>query len=307
MSVSTEVTFLDKPFTNPIVLASGILGVTGACMAKVIRDGAGGVIMKSVTVEPIEGNPSPIMLGEEGYFLNAVGLPGPGASASIDEVKKFKELNKEGMMIGSIFGRTIEEFGQATETLCQAPIDLLEVNVSCPHASHLYKKPFAHDTESIEKITKTVKEHTTVPFSIKLSPNTYQIAEYAKAAEAAGADAISAVNTITGMKVNIQARRPVLSNKVGGVSGPAIKPMALKAVWDIYQAVKIPIIGTGGITNGEDAIEMLMVGARLLGVGSAFYYRGPKTPSLIVKEMQEIMEQQGFSTIEEIIGLAHNE
>lgn len=306
MAISTKIDFLGVDFENPLVLASGILGVTGACMARVIRNGAGGVIMKSVTSEPIPGNVNPIMLGEEEYFLNAVGLPGPGATAACDEIKKFKELESKGVMIGSIFGRTIEEFGQATATLCEAPIDLLEINVSCPHASHLYKKPFAHDVDSIEKITKIVKKKSNVPFAIKLSPNTYKIAEYAKAAEAAGADAITATNTATGMKISVKARKPVLSNKVGGVSGPALKPIAMKAVWDIYQAVKIPIIGTGGITSGEDAIEMLMAGARLLGVGSAFYYRGPKTMSLIDKEMQEIMKQEGFTSISEIIGLAHN-
>ncbi len=298
--------FLGVDFKNPLVLASGILGVTGASMARVVKNGAGGITMKSVRTEPSEGYPGPVMLGEENYFLNAVGLPGPGAERAIPELEKFRELS-DGIMIGSIFGTTHEEFGEAARILCETSIDLLEVDISCPHASNLYEKPFAHDIDSIQKITKLVKENSNVPILLKLSPNTWQIGEYAKAAEAAGADGITAVNTVTGLEMNIQARRPVLANKSGGMSGPALKPIALKAVYEIYDAVKIPIIGTGGITSGKDAIEMLMAGASLLGVGSAFYYRGEKVMKLIAAEMEEIMQQEGFTTLEEIIGVGHND
>lgn len=300
-----EITFLQKKFKNPLVLASGILGVSGSSMALTVKNGAGGVTMKSVCTEPIEGNPNPVMLGEENYFLNAVGLPGPGAENSLDELKDFKRFC-DGVLIGSIFGRTVEEFGQAAEKICEAKLDMIEVDISCPHAKHLYKKPFAHDLESIEKITKIVKEKSNVPVIMKLSPNTWQIEEYAKAAEASGADGITAVNTVSAMMINVKARMPVLANKVGGMSGPALKSIALKAVWDVYNAVDIPIIGTGGVTTGEDAIEMLMAGATLVGVGTAYYYRGPKTMSLIAKEMQQIMEEEGFHSVDEIVGVAHN-
>jgi dihydroorotate dehydrogenase (NAD+) catalytic subunit len=281
--------FLQKTFKNPLVLASGILGVTGASMAHVIAHGAGGVTMKSVTGEPITGNPNPVMLAEKDFFLNAVGLPGPGVEAAIPELKKFKTLSK-GVMIGSIFGRTIEEFGVVTAKICEAPIDLLEIDISCPHASHLYDKPFAHDVKSIEKITKLVKKESRVPIIMKLSPNTWHIADFARAAEAAGANGITAVNTTVGMVINPEARMPVLANKSGGVSGPALKPVAIKAVYDIYNAVKIPIIGTGGVTTGRDAIEMMMAGATLVGVGSAFYYRGPDTRAFSAQEMEEFMK-----------------
>ncbi len=273
-------------------------------MARVVRNGGGGVTMKSVRMEPVQGNPNPVMLGEKNYFLNAVGLPGPGIENAIPELRKFKELS-DGVLIGSIFGKTIEEFGQVTERINEVPIDLLEVNISCPHASHLYKKPFAHDTKAIEEITRLVKQKTKVPVVMKISPNTWQIAEYAKAAEAGGADGITAVNTALGMQINLEARQPVLSNKVGGVSGPALKPIALKAVWDIYQAVKIPIIGTGGVTNGRDAIEMLMAGAGLVGVGSAFYYRGELALQEIADEMTEWMKAEGVKSVDELIGVAH--
>jgi dihydroorotate dehydrogenase (NAD+) catalytic subunit len=304
MAASLQTTFLKKTFKNPLVLASGILGVTGASMARVITHGAGGVTMKSVTGEPITGNPNPVMLAEKDFFLNAVGLPGPGVDAVIPELKKFKKLSK-GMLIGSIFGRTIEEFGTVTQKICAAPIDLLEIDISCPHASHLYKKPFAHDLDSIEKITKIVKKYSTVPVTIKLSPNTWHIADFAKAAEAAGADGITAVNAAVGMVINPEARMPVLANKSGGISGPALKPIAIKAVYDIYNAVKIPIIGTGGVTNGRDAIEMMMAGATLVGVGSALYYRGPEAMALIAAEMEAFMKKEGFKNTKELIGIAH--
>lgn len=301
-----QIHFLEKTFPNPLVLASGILGVTGASMARVIRNGAGGVTMKSVTSDVVEGNPNPVMLGEKTYFLNAVGLPGPGIEVAMEELKRFRELSSDGMLIGSIFGRTVEEFGEVTERICESPIDFLEIDISCPHASHLYTKPFAHDLSAIEQITTLVKKKSSLPIIMKLSPNTWQIAEYAKVSEAAGADAITAVNTLSGMTMNVEARRPVLANAVGGVSGPALKPIALKAVWDIFSAVHIPIIGTGGVTNGRDAVEMMMAGATLVGVGSAFYYRGEEALRLIAEEMEVLLQQEGFSSASEIVGIAHD-
>lgn len=299
------INFLNKKFTNPLVLASGILGVTGASLAKVIRDGAGGVTMKSVTTEPIIGNRNPVIVAEPLYLLNAVGLPGPGVGEAVNEVIQCKRLVRTSRIIGSIFGRTVKEFAKAAEQLADAPIDFLEVDISCPHATHVYKRPFAHDTRLITQITAAVKKVAHVPVIMKLSPNTWQIAEYAKAAEAAGADAITAVNTVSGMGINVEARKPVLANAVGGVSGPALKPIALKAVWDIYNAVDIPIIGTGGVTTGRDALEMIMAGATLVGVGSAFYYRGTTAMKGIAQEMSAIMKKEKIRSLKEIIGAAH--
>lgn len=300
------VTFLNKRFANPLVLASGILGVSGASLAKVFRDGAGGVTMKSVAVESIVGNRNPVIVAEPLYLLNAVGLPGPGVAEAVSEVKQCKRLAKGARIIGSVFGRTVKEFAQATAQLADAPIDFLEVDISCPHATHLYKRPFAHDTKLITQITTEVKKVASVPVIMKLSPNTWQIGEYAKAAEAAGADAITAVNTVSGMGINAEARKPVLANAVGGVSGPALKPIALKAVWDIYNAVDIPIIGTGGVTTGRDAIEMVMAGATLVGVGSAFYYRGTSAMADIASEMDAFMKKENIRTLKQIIGAAHS-
>lgn len=302
-----EVQFLKKLFKNPFVLASGILGVTGASMANGIRHGAAGVTMKSVCMEEVSGNPNPVMIAEENYMLNAVGLPGPGVTNALIELKEFRRLAKtDAILLGSIFGTSVREFGEVTKKICAgADIDFLEVDCSCPHASHLYKKPFAYDARLAANITRVVKRATRVPFSMKLSPNAWNIADIAKACEDAGADAITAVNTVSGMRINVDAHAPVLANKVGGMSGPALKPIALKAVWDIYRTVKIPIIGTGGVTTGEDALEMVMAGARLIGVGSAFYFRGSNACTLIAKEMQTIMKRHHWNRIEDIIGMAH--
>ena len=296
--------FLNKSFSNPIVVASGILGVTGASLNNAIKNGCGGVTVKSISREPRTGHPNPTMNGYEHFFINAVGLSNPGIDKAIDELKKFKELNTA-PLIGSIFAGTPEEFGEMAERICEAPIDFLEVDISCPNVSKEFGDPFAYSIQAVEKITKAVKAKSTVPISIKLSPNAWNIDVIAKASEASGADAITAVNTVSGMMIDIRARRPILHNKQGGVSGPALFPIALKCVYDIYKSVKIPIIGTGGITTGEDALAMIMAGATLLGVGSAVYFRGADAFKKISDEMEIIMKEEGIKNLDDIRGVVH--
>jgi len=299
-----KTTFLNKQFNNPIILASGILGLTAASMNNAVKNGCGGVTVKSVSKEARLGHPNPTMTGTEHYFINAVGLSNPSVAEGIKEFIKFKEMI-DAPLIGSIFAGTPDEFAEVTEIICQSPIDFLEVNVSCPNVSKEFGTPFAYDTKAVETITKKVKEKSTVPVIIKLTPQAWNVAEIAKVAEDAGADAICAGNTISGMAIDIKARKPVLHNKQGGVSGPALFPVALKAVYDIYKTVKIPIIGTGGITTGEDAIAMVMAGASLLGVGSAIYYRGQDAFAKIAEEMKQFMEEEGIGSLDEIRGIAH--
>jgi len=296
--------FLGKNFSNPIVIASGILGVTAASLNNAIKNGCGGVTVKSISKEPRTGHPNPTMNGYEHFFINAVGLSNPGIENAILELKKFKELS-QAPLIGSIFAGTPEEFGEMAGRICEAPIDFLEVDISCPNVSKEYGDPFAYSIPAVEKITKAVKEKSTVPISIKLSPNAWNIDVIAKAAEASGADAITAVNTVSGMMIDIRARRPILHNKQGGVSGPVLFPIALKCVYDIYKAVKIPIIGTGGITTGEDALAMIMAGATLLGVGSAVYFRGTDVFQKITEEMEIIMREENITSLDSIRGIAH--
>ncbi|MBI5728415.1 MAG: dihydroorotate dehydrogenase [Candidatus Magasanikbacteria bacterium] len=299
-----QTTFLKTEFANPIVLASGILGVTAASMRRVIGNGTGGVTVKSISQAPRTGHPNPTMLGTEHFMLNAVGLSNPGVDEALGELKKFKE-QCGAPLIGSIFAGTPEEFAAVAERINEAPIDMLEVDVSCPNVSKEFGDPFAYSIPAIEKITKQVKAKSRVPIIMKLSPNAWNIAALAKVAEAAGADAVTAVNTVSGMSIDVRSRRPILHNRQGGVSGPALFPIALNCVYQIYEAVKIPIIGTGGISTGEDALAMVMAGATLLGVGSAVYFRGEGVFAKIRDEMAQLMQEEGIKNLEEIRGAAH--
>ena len=302
-SIKTET--LGLTFDSPLVLASGILGVTGASMNRAIENGCGAVTIKSLSPEPRTGHNNPTMIAGEHFVLNAVGLSNPGIEKGLDTIREYKELTSA-PMIGSVFAGTKDEFVRIAEQICEAPINMLELDLSCPNVGNEFDDPFAYSAKAIEAITSETKERVNVPISIKLSPNVWNVAELAKAAEAAGADAITAVNTVSGMVINVEARRPVLHNRVGGISGKALFPIALKCVYDIYKSVKIPIIGTGGISSGEDALAMIMAGATLLGVGSAVYYGGPEVFGKINDEMIAFMQKEGITSLEDIRGAAHN-
>jgi dihydroorotate dehydrogenase (NAD+) catalytic subunit len=293
-------------FDNPIVLASGILGLTAASMSNTIKNGCGGVTVKSLSKELRTGHPNPTMYGREHYFMNAVGLSNAGIDEGIEELTKFKKLSRA-PLIGSIFAPTADEFAELSERISEAPVDLIELNLSCPNVGKEFEEPFAYSHSAVETITKKCKAKTKIPIAIKLSPNAYNIADLAKTAEAAGADAITAVNTLSGIGIDVRARHPILHNVHGGVSGPALFPVALKCVYDIYSAVKIPIIGTGGITTGEDALAMIMAGATLLGVGSAVYYRGDDVFRKITDEMEAIMKEEGIRNLKQVRGCVHSD
>jgi dihydroorotate dehydrogenase (NAD+) catalytic subunit len=298
-------TFLNKRFFNPIVLASGILGVTAASMNNAIKNGCGGVTIKSLTLKPRVGHNNPTMVGSEHYFLNAVGFSNPGVEEGIKEIIKFKKVSDK-PLIGSIFAANPNEFVKIAAKICEAPIDILEVDFSCPNVIKEFGEPLAYSLKTVEFITNKIRKTITKPITIKLSANAWNIADIAKASEAAGADAITAVNTISALTIDIKSKKPILHNKKGGMSGPALFPVALRCVYDIYKAVKIPIIGTGGITTGQDAIAMIMAGATLLGVGSAVYFRGEDVFKKITDEMIEFMKAEGIKSLEEIRGAAHN-
>lgn len=304
--MSTAIRFLGIPFKNPIVLASGILGVTAASLKRCVDLGAGGVTIKSLSLRPRTGHPNPTMGGYDHFFINAVGLSNPGVEQGIKELKKFKTICRA-PLIGSVFAGTVPEFGQVAAKIVAAPIDLLEVDISCPNVDDEFGTPFAYQAASAAAITKLVKKHAKrIPVIIKLSPNAWNIGAIARACELAGAAAITAVNTVGGMTIDSTFQAPFLANQVGGVSGPGFKPIALKAVWDVYNAVKtIPIIATGGVTTGEDAIEMLLAGGSLVGVGSAAFWRGPAVFGKIVQEMEGYMKKNKVTNLKKLIGKAH--
>ena len=290
---------------NPIVLASGILGVSGSSLVNVSKKGAGAVTTKSIGLKERKGHPAPCILTYEAGMINAVGLSTPDLKQSIEELA-YAVKKSPSPVIASIAAHTIKDFGKLAKEVSKAKPALIEANISCPNVDDEFGKPFAFNPKQSAAVTRIIKKNTKIPVFVKLSPNTPDIVEVAKAVEKAGADGITAINTVgPGMIINIETAKPILSNKAGGLSGPAIKPVAVRCVYEIYKAVKIPIIGTGGITNGRDAIEIIMAGASAVGVGSAVYYRGIDVFSKISEEISDFMQQNSYTKLSELRGIAH--
>lgn len=304
MSSFLKTKFLGIDFKNPLVLASGILGVTGDTLQYVVRCGAGGVTSKSVWREKHVGHPNPVMIANEHFMLNAVGLPDGGFKKAVEELGSFME-DHPAPLIMSIVGGKKSDFVAIAEKVDEINPDIVELNISCPNVEDAHGKPFACSVDGAADVTKEVRAKTKLPLIIKLSPNVPNIGAIAKACEDAGADGITAINTAgPGMVIDIDMRSPVLANKVGGISGPAIKPIAIKCVYDIFKSVKIPILGMGGVTSGRDAIEMMMAGASLVGMGTAVYYRGAEAFAKVAEEMEEWCRKEGVKNVGEIVGAA---
>ncbi len=293
---------------NPLILASGVLGTEPALVVRVARAGAGAVTLKSCGLEPRAGHPNPTVLDWGQGLINAVGLTNPGADAVVEELRQAQPALRDlGVpLIASVFADSVESFAHVAQRVCVANPDLLELNISCPNVEAEFGKPFAADCASAAEVTRAVREAVRCPLIVKLSPNVPDIAAIARSVEAAGADAIAAINTLgPGMVIDVQSGAPILANRVGGVSGPAIHPIAVRCVYDISRAVSIPVIGIGGVTTGRDAVEMIMAGATAVGIGSAVYYRGIDVFRLIRQEMEECLASCGYQSLKEIRGLAH--
>lgn len=307
-------TYTNVHFPNPLVLASGILGVTGNSLKWVAEHGAGGVTTKSIWLSEHIGHPNPTMIATEHFMLNAVGVPDAGIEKAQEEIAHFQgwsQARPEGLripLIVNIIANTITRFGETAEKVAELKPDLIEVNVSCPNVEDEFGKPFACDRHQAAQVTREVKERTggKIPVIVKLSPNVTNIVEIAKAVEEAGADGLTAFNTFgPGMAINIETAQPILANRVGGLSGPAIKPLVVKMIYDLYAAVKIPILGTGGVLTGRDALELMMAGASLVGIGTGVYYRGVQVFQSVLNEMEAWCQQHGVETISEVVGRAH--
>lgn len=285
---------------NPLVLASGIWGTSGLLLVRAAKSGAGAVTSKSCSLQPREGHKNPTMVLLDGYVLNAVGLSNPGASAEAEELAEAKRnCSKIGVpVIASIFARSVEEFAQVAQIVMEAKPDAIELNMSCPNVGH-EGRMFACVGGDAAKVVEAVKNISDAPVFAKLTPNVTDIVEVAKAVEGAGADGIVAINTMPGMLIDAKAKRPILTNREGGVSGAALKPIALRAVHSVSRAVGIPIIGTGGVMSGLDAVEMLMAGASTVGVGSAISYR-KNALGEIRDEIFAFMNENGYSKISEL-------
>lgn len=291
---------------NPLVVASGILGTSPAVMERCAREGVGAVTSKSAGTDPRDGHANPVTLAWQGGVINAIGLTNPGCHAEASILKETKKRLQalDVPLFASIFAPTVEDFGEVARVIAEAEPDLIEVNISCPNVASDFGTPFSATAKSAAEVTRQVRQAVNLPISIKLAPNVYNLSEIARAVAYEGADAITAINTVPGMLIDAYAAKPILKNTTGGLSGPAIKPVALRAVWEIAQAVDLPIIGTGGISTGIDAAEMIMAGASLVGVGSAVVDGGPAAFARIAKELQTFMDEQAYPNIEPMRGLA---
>lgn len=290
--------------SNPTILASGILGTYKPLLERIANEGeAGAVTIKTLTFEPREGHNSPILAEISGGMINAVGYKNMGIEKGL---KEFSNWKNPVPLIFSITAKDPEEFERLAEKTNKIKFAALEVVLSCPHTPGYGTLAGQSKPETTHEITKRVKKKTKVPLIVKLSPTSPQLGEAAKAAEKGGADIINMGNSAgPGMKIDINRKKPLLHFGFGGMSGPAIKPIAVRCVYDVYKSVKIPIIGTGGVTTGEDAIEMFMAGASAVGIGTAVHYRGIKVFKRVTKEISDWMDKNGYKKIKEFVGAVH--
>jgi len=270
-------------------------------MKRIFKNGAGAVVTKSIGIKANKGHPNPTIVELEHGFINAMGLPNPGIKDFKPEIKELKK-NKI-PVIGSIYGKNIDEFKFLSEKMQEYGADAVELNMSCPNVQG-YGLEIGSDIDLVKKIIREIKKSTKIPIFVKLSPNVVNIVDIAKAAEKEGADAIVAINTVKAMKIDLDLKIPVLSNKIGGYSGPAIRPIGVRCVYEISKNIKIPVIGVGGINTGKDVVEYLMAGATAVEIGSAIYYRGIDAFNKIIMELEEWMIKNKIKKIDEIIGVS---
>lgn len=303
MTVNISTTIAGVSLRNPTILAAGVLGLTAASLLKVWKAGAGAVVTKSVGIEPREGFKNPTIVDVGCGLINAMGLPNPGVEEFIDEIKTLKHWNSQIRVIASIYGGSLKDFIYTVEEITQADIDAIELNISCPHVKKMGLE-VGQDPVLLGEIVKSVKSVVGCPVFTKLSPNTSNIQRLASIVEAAGGDAVVAVNTLRAMAINIETGRPILGNRVGGLSGPALKPVALRCVYEIAQTVSIPVIGCGGIMNWQDVIEYFYAGAQAVQIGSAIAYRDLGVFDEITKGIRNFLDLKGYRSVEEIVGLS---
>ena len=297
--MNTKVTIAGVEFKNPVMTASGTFGSGMEYGEFVDLNQLGAVVTKGVANVPWPGNPTPRVTETYGGMLNAIGLQNPGIDVFMErDIPFLKQYDTK--IIVNVCGKTVEDYLSVVEKLGDCPVDMLEINVSCPNVKE-GAIAFGQKADCLYDITSEIKKKAKQPVIMKLSPNVTDITEMAKAAEAAGADAISLINTLTGMKIDIHKRCFALANKTGGMSGPAIKPVAVRMVYQASNAVKIPVIGMGGIANAEDAIEFMMAGATAVAVG-AMNFVNPYTTAEVVRGIEDYMRKYNVQDITELIG-----
>lgn len=303
--MNVKISLFGKKLENPLFLPSGIINdVSGHKLA--IDSGAGTVVLKSITLEPREGNPIPRVAKYEYGILNSVGLKNPGLKEGKKQIKDFIEKTKTPIII-SVFATNVKNFKKLVGEMSELKPYAIEINLSCPNVEGEFGQMLSNKSDSSFQVIKGVKKESgKIPLIAKLTPNVDNIGEIAKACEQAGASAIAAINTVApSMVIDINKRKPILGMKKGGLSGPGIRPVAVAKIFEIYEAVKIPILGMGGVEKWQDAVELMMAGATLVGVGSAVYLRGYKIYQEILIGLEEFMKKEKINNIKELIGVAH--
>ena len=287
-------------FKNPVITASGTFGFGREYSEFYPLREIGGLSCKGITLKPRMGNPPPRIAETPSGILNAVGLQNPGVDHFIErDLPWLKE--QETVVIANIAGNTPEEYAQMAEKLSESSVDMIEMNISCPNVKHCGVQ-FGTSCQSVGAITREVRAHCKKPLMVKLSPNVSDIAEIARAAESEGADALSLINTLTGMRIDINTRRPIIRNNTGGLSGPAVFPVAVRMVWQTAGAVKIPVVGMGGISTWRDAVEMMLAGASAIQVGTALF-SDPYAPLKIKEGLNRYLDDQGIASVTELAGM----
>jgi dihydroorotate dehydrogenase (NAD+) catalytic subunit len=289
---------------NPTMLAAGILGLSGASLREVIENGAGAVVTKSVGLKPRQGYPNPAVVQVSYGLLNAMGLPNAGIQDFVEEIREVKQFRFDVPIIVSIYGFSAQEFTKVAQIAEKAGADALELNVSCPHVKKTGSE-IGQSSSLVAEVVEKVKAVVEKPVILKLTPNVADIAEVAKAGVKAGADAITAINTVRAMKIDVETVQPVLGNKIGGLSGPAIKPIAVRCVYEIYETVDVPVIGCGGITTWQDAVEFMLAGASSVQIGTAIAWKGLGIFKSVTKGIDAYLRRKGFGSVKEIVGLSH--
>lgn len=286
---------------NPLMNASGILGSNSSLLLKLAATGVGAVVTKSVGLKPRAGYPNPTLTPVGEVFINAMGLPNPGVAYMAKEVKKVKEQGVT--VIASVFGKSPQEYVKVALKMEQAGVDAVELNLSCPHADGVIR--FSQKPELSKAVVKRVKDQVSIPVFAKLTAEVPSIVEVGKSVEKAGADGIVAINTLSAMLIDIKLKQPVLANKIGGLSGPPIKPIAVRCVYQLYEAVNVPLIGVGGVVSARDVVEFILAGSNAVQIGSAVALKGLDVFKEALEGLKAYMEEEGFQSIKDMVGLAH--
>lgn len=302
MSSRLAIEVVELKLSNPTMLAAGILGLSGSFLKEVANAGVGAVVTKSIGLKSRSGYPNPSIVQVDCGLLNAVGLPNPGIHQFVKEITEAKTVGVP--LIVSIYGFSLEEFAEVASYAVEAGADALELNVSCPHVEKTGSE-IGQDPQLVGEVVKRVKKRVGKPVFVKLTPNVDDITEVAKAAVEGGADAITAINTVRAMAINIETACPILANRIGGLSGPAIKPIAVRCVYEIYREVDVPIVGCGGIATWRDAVEFMLAGASAVQVGTAIAFRGLKVFRSINRGINLYLRKKGFRSVKDIVGLSH--